>query len=218
MIEVTYGVQETSYAVQKVLRELSKCEKLSFDTECRGVYTKVERGEAKKALKGTLSPKATTLARMVAGNSGLSAPALVSVTHFIFGTSDSHSEVLVARSEDQEMYIWKWLLRYKGLLVVHNALFDLKLMYHRVRGFPSNYVDTQLMVRALTNNAETWKAKVGLKELMGHYYKPAWSLMDDYEPEDFRKESFLEYAAIDGAATFHLHDQIMGNWNPPVAE
>lgn len=212
MIDVTYGLHESAYSVRRVLNSLRDAPVLSFDTETKGVYTPEERKRASQSLKSAMSPKETTLARLVAGNSGLSCPALVDVTHFIFGTSRSHSEIIVTRNEQQELVVWEWLLEHHGLLAIHNSLFDLKLMYHRVGGFPNNYVDTQLMVRTLTNNAETWKAKVGLKELMGHMYKPSWSIMDSYEPADLRKPDFIEYCAIDGAATFLLHEQIMGNW------
>jgi hypothetical protein len=67
------------------------------------------------------------------------------------------------------------------------------------------------MVKTLINNSDVWKAKIGLKDLMGEYYSPAWSVFDSYEPENPLDTNFLDYAAIDGAATYHLHELILEN-------
>jgi hypothetical protein len=137
----------------------------------------------------------------------LSFPSLVNVTHFIFGVSDHESVILICDNHSLELFIWNWIANYRGLLLVHNTLFDLKLMYHRVRKLPRNYEDTQLLAKCLTNNVNIWKCKVGLKDLMGDYYEPAWAMMDVYEPDDPRDIKFLVYCSIDGAATFKLwHD------------
>jgi ribonuclease D len=107
-----------------------------------------------------------------------------------------------------EMIIWNWLAKYEGLIIVHNSLFDLKLMYHRVKKFPKNYEDTQLLAKTFVNHVDIWKAKVGLKELVGDHYLPAWSLFDTYEPKNLRDPKFLMYAATDGCATILLYEQL----------
>ena len=77
-------------------------------------------------------------------------------------------------------------------------------MYHRVRTFPQRYEDTQLLVKSFVNHVNVWKAKTGLKDLMGAYYHPEWALAVDYEPINLKEPKFLMYGGIDGAATFKL--------------
>ena len=205
IIKVEYEMYSTTWRIHNALVELQSLPVLSFDTETRGVYTAEEREEAKQYLKEeNISVSDRALALQVAENSGLSFPTLIRVTHFIFGVSESKSIVLVCAQPSMEKLIWQWIASYNGKLLVHNTSYDLKIMYSRIGKMPKDYEDTALLAKCLINDAEVWKAKVGLKDLMGSYYDPAWSLMDDYEPDDLKKGSFLMYAAIDGAATFKL--------------
>ena len=206
IIKVDYTVHGNRYHIAKALTKLSEREILSFDTETKGVYSKAEREEAKQYLKGENLPVDNKrISLQVAANSGLSFPSLVDVTHFIFGISESESVILVCSNHQLEVFIWNWIANYKGMLLIHNALFDLKLMYHRVSKLPQNYEDTQLLAKCLTNNVNVWKCKVGLKDLMGDYYEPMWIILtEEYEPDNLRSEKFLKYCAIDGAATFKL--------------
>lgn len=210
IIRVELEIHANRWHIEKALAELSKYKVLSFDTETAGVYSKKERKIAEAYLKGENPPDKVIpvdnkrIALQVAANSGLSFPSLVNVTHFIFGTSESSSVVIVCANPRWEMFIWKWIAAYEGLLLIHNTLFDLKLMYNRIRKYPKNYEDTQLLAKCLTNNVEVYKAKVGLKDLMGSYYDPMWTLLDEYEPDDLKNPKFLQYAGIDGAATFKL--------------
>lgn len=213
MIKVTYGVTATRYNIQKKLRSLSEVPVMSFDTETSGVYPKQDRKTAQKLLDKDrdLSIDQIKQYRMVAGNSGLSFPSLVVTTHFIFGLSKDHSEILIPDTIHTEMLIWEFIASYKGLLLIHNALFDLQIMYNRIRCFPENYVDTAIMSKCFINHVDIWKAKTGLKELMKGQYDPAWSIYDEYEPENPKNPKFLKYCSIDGAATFNLWEEIEGH-------
>lgn len=209
MIEVTYETAATSWSIKKLLESLDDKPLLGFDTETAGVYSKEERAEASQLLaSNSLTPKHRTEYSMIAKNSGLSYPSLVNTTHFIFGLTSSHSVVLVTSTINQEMLVWDWVKHYKGHLIIHNALFDLKIMYHRVKAFPSSYTDTALLSKCLINNADNYKALIGLKELVGGYFPPAWSLLDVYEPENLHDPKFMLYSATDGAALMLLWEQI----------
>ena len=211
-IKVDFEVYASRWHIKKILHTLSSVEVMSFDTETKGVYSKEERKEATKYLKGKNLPVTSkALALQIAENSGLSFPSLVNVTHFIFGLSEDKSIVLICDNHNTEMFIWKWLAEYSGLLLVHNSLFDLKLMYHRIGKFPQHYEDTQLLAKCLTNNVEVWKCKVGLKDLMGSFYDPQWVLVNEYELDNSRDPKFLIYCSIDGAATFKLWLDIRGH-------
>lgn len=213
MIKVTYGVAATRYRILKILRELAEKPVLSFDTETKGVYPKEDRKTAQKLLDRDpdLTVDQIKEYRMVAGNSGLSFPSLVNTTHFIFGTSRDHSEILLPGSVTTEMLIWDFVKFYEGLMVIHNTLFDLQIMYERVRCLPKNYVDTALVSKCFMNHVDVWKAKISLKELMKDQYDPSWSLYDNYEPDDPKDPKFLKYCSIDGAATFNLWEEIQAH-------
>ena len=210
-IDVEYELYVSNYSIKKKLPKiLNELKILSFDTEVRSVYEETLRKEASDYIKETTPADSLyQQAMVVANSSGLSYPSIVNTTHFIFGESRSKSHIVVCNTPEMELFVWNLVAEYDGLLLVHNSLFDLKIMYQRIGKMPKNFKDTALMVKCLINHVNIWKAKTGLKELMGAYYTPKWTLMNDYEPEDLKDEDFLMYAAVDGAATFYLYELIL---------
>jgi len=205
MITVNYKTVSTKFHIEKCLKNLQEYKVLSFDTETRGLYTEEEKKEAIKFLKENNEPSGVKkIALQVANNSGLSFPSLIKVTHFVFGVSENKSFIIICEDPKLEIRIWEWVSNYKGKLLVHNSTYDLKIMYNRVKKFPNNFDDTAMMAKCLINNVDIWKAKVGLKELMGSKYDPSWLLMNDYTPKNLKDPKFIKYAAIDGAATYKL--------------
>lgn len=210
-IDVEVVLYTSSYAIRKHLPKIfSTAPLLSFDVETRSVYKKEERGEATEYLKD--SNPADDLyqqALVVSNSSGLSFPSIVKTTHFIFGESRCKAHVVVISSDRDEMFMWDLISKFKGKFLVHNSLFDLKIMYQRTGKLPENFVDTALIVKCFINHVNIWKAKTGLKVLMAEYYSPKWVLMNDYEPKNLKDKNFIQYAGIDGAATFHLYELIL---------
>jgi len=209
LINVDYVVYSTPWTISKTLSILVDIKKMAFDIETSGLYSKKQRKEAIELLDEDMSIYNHKLASVVANNNGLSFPSITRTTHFIFGMSRSHSIIIVVPNIHIELLVWNWLRNYQGKLLIHHALFDLKVMYHRIGSLPHDYEDTALMVKTLINNSDVWKSKSGLKDVMGEYYPPAWSIFDEYEPENPLDPKFLDYAAIDGAATFYLHEILM---------
>lgn len=209
-LHVTYKVYNTPWAINERLASLADNNLMSFDIETKGLYPKEQRKEAIKLLEeNNLDTYNHKLASIVANNDGLSFPSLIETTHFVFGLDKTCSIILIPPNPHMEIRIWDWLRNYRGKLLIHNTLFDLKVMYHRISDFPHDYEDTALMLKTLINDSDAWKAKVGLKEQMSDYYPPSWSMYDEYEPEDNKNPKFLEYAAIDGAATYFLYQLIL---------
>ena len=209
MLRVSRDVYSTPWTINQKLAELNKVPKMAFDIETSGLYSKEQRKEAIKLTEADLATEMHKLVSVVANNNGLSFPSLTRTTHFIFGLSRSHSAVIVVPNRHIEILVWRWLRNYRGKLLIHHALFDLKVMYHRIGDLPHDFDDTALMVKTLVNNSDVWKSKSGLKDVMGEYYPPAWALFDEYEPENLLDPKFLDYAAIDGAATFYLHEILL---------
>lgn len=208
---VSYQVYSTPWSIHQKLAELIDEPKMAFDIETKGLYAKEQRKEALALIGEDLDVKNHGLVSVVANNSGLSFPTLITTTHFIFGLSRQTAIVLIPPNRHMELRIWDWVHKYRGKLLIHNTMFDLKVMYSRIGVLPYDYDDTALMLKTLINNSDVWKAKVGLKEVMGIHYPATWALFDQYEPDDPKEPKFVEYAAIDGAATYYLHELILEN-------
>lgn len=209
-IKVKYEVFSTLYHINKQLKALNKIPVLGFDVETRSIYPQEQVKEAIALLKHPDEIHSDHLihVKQVARSSGLSNPRIIRTTHFIFGLTEDESVIFIANDDNTESAIWDWLVRYKGKLLVHNTGFDLKICYQRTGKLPLDYEDTQLLAKCYVNNADSWKAKVGLKVLMGGYYDPKWSMFEDYNIRNLRDEQFLEYCAIDGGAVVKLWDQL----------
>ena len=207
-IQVDYKVYSTAFTIKKALKELVDHKVISFDTETQSIYSKEDKQEARELLKDELAPEDTKLCKLVARSSGLSNPRLIKITHFIFGTSRSSAIICIANDRKTEEMIFNWLADYKGKVIIHNSLFDLKIMYERVTRLPNDYEDTMLMLKTLINDCEDWNAKVGLKDFMGQYYDPKWTMIDTYDIEDYKDKDFLRYCAIDGASTYYAYEII----------
>ena len=208
--KVKYEVFNTLYNINKELRKLSKLPVLGFDVETRSAYSVEEIEEAKALLKKPeeVDPDHLIHVKQVARSSGLSNPAIIVTTHFIFGLSEDETVILISHDERTEKAIWNWLVKYQGKLLIHNTGFDLKICYQRTKQIPVDYEDTQLLAKCYINNAENWKAKVGLKVLMGSYFNPKWSMFEDYNIRNLNDKEFLDYCAIDGAAVVMLWNQL----------
>ena len=148
MIKVTYDCYKTPMSINKKLLELVNIPLMSFDIETKGLYSKEERKEAAKLLAGgELSLEQHKLASVVANNNGLSFPSLTTTTHFIFGLSKDYSVILIPNSWYFEQVIWDRIRNYQGKLIIHNAGFDLKVMYHRIGELVQDFEDTSIMAK-----------------------------------------------------------------------
>ena len=210
-IEVKFKFYTTRYGIAKALDKLADREIMSLDFEVQSIFSVDERTEAKELVKKyqiDLSKEDLRLSKVVARCSGLSHPSITKVTHTIFGLSENESVVLVINDRKTEQYIMDWIVNFKGKLIIHNSLFDLKLVHHRTGRFPKDYDDTQLLARCLVNHTRDWECKTGLKHLMAGYYDPKWQLIESYDIIDFKNKDFLRYCAIDGASTMKLWNDL----------
>jgi hypothetical protein len=148
------------------------------------------------------------ISKVVSRCSGLSHPSITKTTHAIFGLSEDESIVFVINDKKTEQYIMDWIVEFEGKLIIHNSLFDLKLVHHRTGRFPKDIDDTQLLARCLINHTQDWECKTGLKHLMGEYYDPKWTMIESYDIVDLKNTEFLRYCAIDGASTMKLWNDL----------
>ena len=207
-IDVKYKIYSTDFTIKKVLDGLNDNNCLSFDLETQSLYSIEQKKEARELLKNDLSYEDTKLCKLVARSSGLSNPRLVKATHFIFGISKDESIICIANSRRTEILIFNWLAKFKGKTLIWNSLFDLKIMYERVKKLPLDYEDPMLLLKSLINDVSDWEAKVGLKDFMGSHYDPKWTLIDTYDIVNYKDKAFLRYSSIDGAATYYGYELI----------
>ena len=219
-IKVSYTYYTNKDDIDAVLNFLSKHNVLSLDTETQPIWSFNEVKDAKEKLDKYADEYKNYQDKLIqiSEASGISTPEMIKTTHFIFSYSDRKSIIIICNSYHEELKIWNWIKNANVKFIIHNATFDLKIMYHRVKGYPKNFEDTQIIMRVLTNNANEFKSKTGLKHLMKRYYDPEWtSVIDEEENEEgyhisnLLDEKFLKYAAIDGAATYKLYKQILKN-------
>lgn len=209
-IQVDNVIYANNYRIRNELPKLLKAHDiLSFDCETRSVYDKAERAEAKEYLKdATTSDPYYKQARVVSESSGLSYPSIVKTTHFIFGISKHKVCTVICKTPEIELFIWNLIAGYGGTFLIHNSGFDLKICYERTGKLPKKFEDTMLMAKCLINHVNIWKSKTGLKELVGDYYPPSWSLYSDYEPSDLKNPDFLKYCGFDGSAVWTVYSLI----------
>jgi len=207
-IHVDYKIYNTDFTIKKALETLNTRDIVSFDLETQSLYSKENKKEAKTLLKEGVSTQYIKLCKLVARSSGLSNPRLIRCTHFIFGISRSESIIMISRSRKTEEMIFNWLAEFKGKVLVWNSLFDLKIMYERVKKLPKDYEDPMLLLKSLINDVDNWQSKVGLKDFAGAWYDPKWALDTNYDNEDLKDEDFLRYCSIDGAATYYSYEII----------
>ena len=202
MLKVKYKVYESSYMIYKRLKELEYQPLLAFDIETRSIYTNKEVKEASTLLKEVkyLSREDLILCKTVADSSGLSHPKLSRITHIALSSNKEECDIFIPQNPK---LLLNWLVGYKGKLLIWNSLFDLKHVHYHTGKFPIDYEDPMLLLKSLINDAQEYKARVGLKEFMGSYYDPKWSMYEEYNIENPKDKTFLDYIAIDGAATYY---------------
>ncbi len=209
-IKVNYKIYGTIAVVKKVLKRLDKAGKpISFDLETRSIYDKATREEAKNYESEALSIQEQNTLALVSKSSGLSHPSIVKVTHMIIGV-DLEDSIIIIPDDKLEKLVFDWLAETDLKVLIHNASFDLKIMYHRVGKFPKDFEDTQQLAKSLINDCNTYRSKTGLKVLVGSEYVPKWSMKEEtnYEVKDLKNKAFLEYCAIDGSAVHLLWNNL----------
>ncbi len=180
------------------------------DFETSSKYSSAQKDEMKLQLEVTEpgSEEAIWLAQQI-GSSGLSHPSLVRITHLSISISETESFVCTI-SKDSEIAICEWLCETDIIQVWHNASFDLKLIYHRVKKFPKLFDDTQLMWYAILNHADSFQAKTGLKHLARKVYGDWGSGMkDNFNLESMHDPELIHYAGIDTCSTLFLYYEAM---------
>lgn len=209
-VKIDYKVITTPYEIITALNQLP--DYCAYDFETANKHTLAEIEKFKFIVENmNLDFEINRQYLQKINATGLSHPALTSITHLAVGISSTEALVVVCKTEHVRNLICKWLVTTDKIQIWHNSTFDFKHVYYKTKKIPKNFVDTYLLAKSLLNNADTWESACGLKDLMGWKYGD-WALdKSAFTLETMLDESKLRYAAIDGCATKQLYDDIMND-------
>jgi len=131
------------------------------------------------------NPSSSRLAQIKAQSkllaTALDHPSHCRLTHFTIASSEHSGYCFILANEYITELVLDYLVTVDQIQVWHNASFDFKHIYYHTGKFPKNYHDTAILAKTLVNHVETFKAKVGLKELAGEWYGD-WGISEDNFP------------------------------------
>lgn len=193
----------------KWLRSLP--ELVACDFESASKFTDEEKADMQNEYdelpdQGTLYAHA--LKQKIDSN-GLSHPSLANITHFSVAWSETESMVFITDTPKMKSLIYTWLVTTESRQIWHNASFDFQHIFHNMGGrLPKHYEDTQILAKTILNHVNTFKSKVGLKELMGYKYG-SWAVASDsFQLSRMYDEKVIHYAGVDACATYALWEEM----------
>lgn len=206
-IKVSYDIVNTLDDLDAAMDYVSLA---AFDFETASRYTAQEKFNAERTIRESISYKERLRLKRIISSNGLSHPSRSMPIVMSVAWNEEHALVYVFKDIADVVNILTWLTYNYVKQIWHNASFDFRHIYYYAKALPQNYEDTMLMVKTLTNNADSTKGLVGLKQLMGYKYG-AWAESRDV---DFTQESkndptMLLYAATDACATYSLYQDII---------
>lgn len=206
-IQVNYEYTNNLYKAKKWLQELPDL--FAADFEVASKFTAKEKEHIKYKLDNYhLKGESERILLQQLTSNGLSHPSLTVITHLSIGWTDRDSKVIVCDTERIRMLILDFLISTTKQQLWHNCVFDFKHIFYHTGVLPQDYIDTQLLAKSLLNDADSFKDRTGLKDLMGYAYG-AWGISkDDFTLEEMWSEDMLKYAATDSCACMLLYDDI----------
>ena len=211
-IVVNYEYTNNLYKAKQWLNNLPDL--FAADFEVASKYTKKEKELIKYRLdnyKLAFEEERVLLQQLT--SDGLSHPSLTTITHLSVGWTDRDSKVIICDTERIRMLVLEFLITTDKKQLWHNCVFDFKHIFYHTGVLPQNYTDTQLLAKALLNDADSFKDRTGLKGLMGYAYG-AWGISkDDFTLEEMWSEDMIKYAATDSCACILLYEDIQSSLN-----
>ena len=205
---VNYKSTNNIVEANKWLRELPPV--VACDFEAASKYTDEEKEVLQQeldALEDQNSLYSHELRQKI-NSDGLSHPSLSQVTHISIAWSESDALVIITDTPKLRARVFNWIVTTNCMQIWHNASFDLKIVHYFTGLFPKDFEDSQLLAKTILNHVDTFKAKTGLKDLMG-YKGGAWAVAADYfNLSQMYNEDLLLYAATDAVMTYTLWEEL----------
>jgi hypothetical protein len=191
-------------------------ELFSADLETAIWYTKDMIEEAKLNMLDEGLPKRERVRyQSIAKATALGHPSHCTITHCSIAYSEKDAYVFIIDSKAIADVVLDFLTTTTRKQVWHNYSYDGRFLMYYADKNAINIEDTQILAKTLVNHVEVFKAKTGLKDLMGAWYGDWGISADNFTIEQQYEEHVLKYAAIDACATyklwFYLNDFIKEN-------
>ena len=206
-IAVNYKYTSNLYTARKWLEELPDVIACDFETASK--FTRKEKDLMKFRLDNRrLSFEEHRVLLQQYESNGLSHPSLTVITHLSIGWSDRDALVIICDNNSMRQFIFDFLVTTKRHQIWHNSPFDFKHIRFNTGLLPISYEDTMLKSKSLLNDANPYRDKVSLKELMAYAYGD-WAISkDEFTLEEMWKESTSKYSGTDACATFKLYQDL----------
>ena len=213
-IKVNYKYTNNMYEAQQWLDTLPDLFAADFETASK--YTKAQKELIKYRLDyfKLSDDKRRTYLQQLTSN-GLSHPSLTVITHLSIGWTDKDSFVIVCDTPQMRRLVCNFLTTTDKTQLWHNGVFDFKHIFFNTKKLPKNFIDTQLLAKSILNDADSFRDRTGLKDLMAYAYGDWAVSKDDFTLEEMWEESMIRYAATDSCATIRLYKDILedlGKW------
>jgi Ribonuclease D len=201
-IKVNYKYSDSTLSIKRMLSKLPNLIACDFEISSKYDKTKKELLNIRYGYK----PNRELLQKII--SDGLSHPSLTVITHLSIAWSDRDSYVIICSNDNIRNLILNFLISTDKTQIWHNCIFDFKHIFYHCNYLPKNYIDTQLLMKSLKNDANSARDRVGLKELMLPYYG-SWGISkDNFTLEEQWNKEMIRYAACDSCATYKLYEQI----------
>lgn len=178
-----------------------------FETAIR--YTDKEVTEAKEKMLDTkFSKKERVAYQVIANATALGHPYHCTITHCSVAYSNKNAYVFIIDSQEIADTVLGFLTSTEKKQVWHNYCYDGKFLCYYANGNAKNVEDTQVLSKTLINHVQVFKAKTGLKHLMGEFYGDWGISADNFTLAQQHDPEVIKYAAIDACATFKLWEHL----------
>lgn len=211
-IKVNYQYTNNIYRAKQWLDNLPNL--FAADFEVSSKYTLKEKEIFKYRLDNNdLSFEERRLLLQKLSSNGLSHPSLAVITHLSVGWSDKDSYVIICDNNQIRKSVYNFLTTTSKTQIWHNCSFDFKHILYNTNKLPINYIDTQLLAKSILNDANSFRDKTGLKDLMAYAYGD-WAISkENFTLEEMWDKDMIRYAATDSTATYKLYQDIMNDLN-----
>lgn len=206
-ISVEYEYTDNMYKARQILENLPDLFAADFEVSPR--WTKQELKLIKLRYNAAKDFETKRVLNQQLTADGLSHPSLTVITHLSLGISDRKAYVIVCSNHAVRQLVCHFLTQTDKTQLWHNTTFDFGHIYHEVGKLPKNYIDTQLLAKAILNDANGFKNKTKLKELMAYAYGE-WAISkDNFVLEEMWDKNMIKYCATDSCATYKLYQDIL---------
>ena len=202
-IQVNYQSTTDANTAKQWLKTLPDLIAVDFETAVR--YTENEIEEAKRRMIDKSLPKKERIKNQaIAKATALGHPYHCTITHCNIAWSEKDAYVFIIDAKEIADVILNFLITTPIKQIWHNYGYDGRFMRYYADADPLDIEDTQILAKTLLNHVETFKAKTGLKDLMGAWYGDWGISSDNFTVAQQHDPKVIKYSAIDAAATFKL--------------